>query len=139
MYALMPWMQKYRVFDAPSKVGEQDLALDEDDFSALGLDKVPGESYGEHERSSFLVTPALLKKSYGRAASEALGTLKMSVYSARSESAALQKKVEALEASKQSADAENEMLRRRIAELERILANSSKEASDSKETGLSVC
>lgn len=114
MYALFPWMQRYRVFDEPSKTTEHDASIAEDD---LLLEKV---SEGTHERSSFLVTPALLK-SNRRGSLGAFDMLRSTLHSVRTENEILQDKVEALEASKQSVSEENEILRKKIEELEHAL------------------
>ena len=117
MYALFPWMQRYRVFDAPPKTTEHDVPIAEDDFSALMLEKVADST---HERSSFLVTPALLK-SNRRGSLGAFDMLRSTLHSVRTENEMLQNKVEALEASKQSVSEENEILRKKIEELELAL------------------
>lgn len=126
MYALFPWMQRYRVFDAPSKATEQDFSITEEDFSALRLDKVPGH---EHQRSSFLVTPALLK-SNSRGSLNTFDTLRSSLLSVRTENEMLQGKVEVL-------NAENQSLRNSIKELELALRQA--ETKHSENAGVSDC
>ena len=127
VYALFPWMQRYRVFNAPSKTSEQGFSITEEDFSTVRLDKAPVNTSG---RSSSFATPALLKSS-SRGSVVTFDTLRSSLHSVRSENEKLRQKVEELQASRESVDTENESLRKRVQELE--LALRQKEASDAEE------
>ena len=128
MYALMPWMQRYRIFTEHtlSKKSGMDISITEDDFSAMRLDKVSEKTT---ERSSFLVTPALLK-SNSRSSFGTFSTLWSNLNSVRTENEILQNKVEELEASKKQVDAENVALRKKVEELELLCRRENGKESD---------
>ena len=67
VYALMPWLQKYRVYDTPVEPKKEKDRIDiiEDDFSALALEQAAESPFELNERSSFLVAPALFKREGG--------------------------------------------------------------------------
>ena len=131
MYALFPWMQRYRVFNAPSQTSEQGFSITEEDFSTVRLNKAPVNTGG---RSNSFVTPALLKSS-SRGSIFTFDTLRSSLHSVRSENEKLQHQVEELQASKKTVDMENDILRKRVEDLE--LALHEKEASNSNENTVS--
>lgn len=129
VYALMPWMQKYRIFDAPTKVmlavkGNHSVVDDprrKGKEAVLDQDICGSDSRLLRDRSSITLTPAMLKATRAMTPATAGTTNKLnstaSSNALSSTAACLLQKKDSLQCLRD----ENDALRQRVAELEGLL------------------